>query len=134
VYLKDLRTTGALTDAEADAVGAERLVRFADSDLCARAARAEFVMKEAPFNMHLPEEGIIVQGVIDLLFREEGGLVVADYKSGHFEPDRPGEEARMRETYGGQIALYRRAAEQVFGEPVKEALLYMTRAGVCVTA
>ncbi|MDR0876152.1 MAG: UvrD-helicase domain-containing protein, partial [Clostridiales Family XIII bacterium] len=133
-YLNGLRTIGALTDAEADAVGAERLARFAGSDLCARAARAEFIMKEAPFNMRLPEEGIIVQGVIDLLFREEDGLVVADYKSGHFELGRPGEEERIRETYGGQLALYRRAAEQVFGESVKEALLYMTKSGICIRA
>jgi ATP-dependent helicase/nuclease subunit A len=134
MYLNGLCTSGALTDAEANAVGAAALAKFAYGDLCARAARAEFIMKEAPFNMRLPEEGIIVQGVIDLVFREEDGLVVADYKSGYFEPDRPGEEERMRETYGGQLALYRRAAEQIFVEPVKEALLYMTKSGVCVRA
>ncbi|GHU66812.1 ATP-dependent helicase/nuclease subunit A [Clostridia bacterium] len=132
-YLSGLRASGVLTDAEVQVTRADFLSRFASSDLCARAARAEFMIKEAPFNMRLPEEGIIVQGVIDLLFREEGGLVVADYKSGHFVPDRPGEEERIRETYGGQIAFYRRAAEQVFGEPVKETFLYMTRVGICIS-
>ena len=82
--------------------------------------------------MRLPEGGIVVQGVMDLLFREEGGIVVADYKSSHFVAEKPGEEERIRQKYGEQISLYKQAANEIFDEPVKEALLYMTKAGVCV--
>jgi len=78
---------------------AEALYRFANSDLLARAAAAGFLIKEAPFNMKMPfgetirgrdsgdaaSEDIVVQGVIDLLFSENEGLVIVDYKTGWFD-------------------------------------------------
>ncbi|MDR3364959.1 MAG: helicase-exonuclease AddAB subunit AddA [Clostridiales Family XIII bacterium] len=146
-YLSGLARSGALSEMEAASVGAEALLRFAGSAFCARAAASGFLMKEAPFNMRLPygeaaagpisadaaREEIVVQGVIDCLFEEPGGLVIADYKSGHFDVSAPAAEAeRVRKVYGGQLGLYRRAAALIFGKPVKESFVYMTRAGVCV--
>jgi ATP-dependent helicase/nuclease subunit A len=134
-WLAGLREREILTAAEFESIGAGTLRLFAGSELCRRAAAAEQCIKEAPFNMKMPHEGaeIVVQGVIDCLFKEPDGWVVVDYKSGRFSPCQPGEDARIRETYGGQIALYRRATQLIFGEAVKEALIYMTGAGVCVT-
>jgi ATP-dependent helicase/nuclease subunit A len=133
-WLLGLREREILTAAEAESIGARPLRLFAGSELCRRAAAAELCIKEAPFNMKTEHEGaeIVVQGVIDCLFREADGWVVADYKSGRFAPGRMGEETRVREAYGGQIRLYRQAAERIFEEPVKETLVYMTGAGSCV--
>ena len=85
----------------------------------------------------LPESGydeeIVVQGVIDCLFEEGEELVVVDYKSGWFDVrDYEAEAERVRAAYGSQLRLYGRAAGLIFDKPVKECLVYMTRAGVTV--
>jgi len=159
-FLSGLAEAGALSGAETESIDVKALLRFADSDLAARAAAADFMLKEAPFNMKLPygeaigalpdrgleekeaiddrntvvyDEEIVVQGVIDFLFEEDGGLVLVDYKSGWFDTSSYEPEAdRIRSAYGYQLRLYRRAAELAFGKPVKESLIYMTRAGVTV--
>ncbi|MDR3304858.1 MAG: PD-(D/E)XK nuclease family protein, partial [Clostridiales Family XIII bacterium] len=142
-FLAGLEKDAVLTKAEADSIGRETLMIFAGSALCRRAAAAVFVRKEAPFNMKVPyaeafpdaplpaAEDIMIQGVIDCLFEEEDGIVIADYKSGRYRPGG-GEDARVRAAYGGQAALYRKAAGLIFDKPIKETLIYMTRAGVCV--
>jgi ATP-dependent helicase/nuclease subunit A len=167
-FLTGLKESGALSEDEAKATGTDALVRFADSEFLARVAAAEFLIKEAPFNMKLPlqskagiwchslaregwaasqhvgesvsdtelqllDEEIVVQGVIDCLFEEEDGLVIADYKSGWFDVSAYESEAdRIRAAYGTQVRLYSRAAELIFGKPVKKGMVYMTRAGVTI--
>jgi ATP-dependent helicase/nuclease subunit A len=74
-----------------------------------------------------------VQGVIDCLFSENGGLVIVDYKTGWFDAsDYENEAERIRSAYGEQLRLYRRAAELIFEKPVIESVVYMTRVGVTV--
>ncbi|MCL2111656.1 MAG: helicase-exonuclease AddAB subunit AddA [Clostridiales bacterium] len=157
-FLAALVRSSSLNDVEAEAVGTDTLMLFAGSELIARAVAADFLMKEAPFNMKLPygeavggqgvrpaasetqelspavlDEEIVVQGVMDCLFEEDDGLVVADYKTGWFDVSAYDSEAeRIRSAYGAQLRLYRRAAELIFGKPVKESLIYMTRSGVTV--
>ena len=139
--LENLKNGGVLSEAEYASVSPETLRLFAGSPLCARASSSPLCLKEAPFNslMVFPgEEGkenageIMVQGVIDCLFRDEAGLVIVDYKSGPFASDKTGEDARIRAAYGAQLALYRRAAERIFGERAAEAWIYMTRTGTCI--
>jgi len=79
------------------------------------------------------KEEIVVQGVIDCLFAEGEGLVIADYKTGWFDvSDYDSEAERIRTVYGEQLRLYRRAAETIFKKPVIDCLIYMARAGVTV--
>jgi len=126
---------------------ADILQKFAGSDLLARAAASAFLIKEAPFNMKVPyretvrgkddenapDEEIVVQGVIDCLFTEGDGLVIADYKTGGFDVASYDREAeRMRSVYGEQLRLYRRAAELIFEKPVTDCMIYMADAGVTV--
>jgi len=131
--------------AKPDAAVVNTLMRFANTDLAARASASGFLIKEAAFNMKLPyreatgfggdEEEIVVQGVIDCLFEEDGGLVIVDYKTSWFNASAYEREAdRIRLAYGRQLLLYRRAAELIFDKPVRESLIYMTRAGVTVEA
>ncbi|MFO7893768.1 MAG: UvrD-helicase domain-containing protein [Longimicrobiales bacterium] len=69
----------------------------------------------------------IMEGVIDLAFREEGGWVVVDYKTD--VGTDPGFPARRR-AYRRQVELYAGAWESMTGEPVKErVLLYTARPG-----
>ena len=135
-FKESLVANGVLSGAEAEAADADILQRFANSDLLARAAASDFLMKEAPFNMKVPywdAEEIVVQGVIDCLFTEGEGLVIADYKTGWFDvSDYDSEAERIRTVYGEQLKLYRRAVELIFEKPVIECIVYMARVGVTV--
>jgi ATP-dependent helicase/nuclease subunit A len=114
---------------------AEHLYAFFASELGQRMAQAKQVARELPFIYALPaqelqkqaaaEDCIILQGVIDLLFLEEDGWVIVDYKSGGKRATA--EELRLR--YGQQIAYYRRAVAGMMAQPVKECWLYMLEDG-----
>lgn len=68
----------------------------------------------------------ILEGVIDLAFRERGGWVVADYKTDvGTDPDFPAREAAYRK----QVDLYADAWARLTGEPVKERVLFFTAQG-----
>ena len=65
----------------------------------------------------------VLEGVIDLAFRERGGWVVADYKTDvGTDPDFTAREAAYRR----QVDLYAEAWAQLTGEPVKERILFFT--------
>ena len=67
------------------------------------------------------EELVLVQGVIDLFFEEEDGLVLLDYKTDRV---KKGEEDVLIRRYAAQLFWYRKALEQMTGKNVKEMILY----------
>jgi ATP-dependent helicase/nuclease subunit A len=68
----------------------------------------------------------VLEGVIDLAFREPDGWVVADYKTDvGTDPDFPTREAAYRR----QVELYAEAWARLSGEPVKERVLFFTTQG-----
>jgi ATP-dependent helicase/nuclease subunit A len=58
----------------------------------------------------------VLEGYLDLLYRDADGLVVVDYKTDHL-PDEPSLEARLGH-YRRQAAAYALAVERVIQEPV----------------
>ncbi|HSJ32303.1 MAG TPA: UvrD-helicase domain-containing protein [Longimicrobiales bacterium] len=71
----------------------------------------------------------IVDGRIDLIFREADGWVVVDYKS---DAAGAGIPADLMRRYRGQLALYASAWERLTGERVKEKALFFTATGIQV--
>ncbi|MHB1193575.1 MAG: UvrD-helicase domain-containing protein [Longimicrobiales bacterium] len=68
----------------------------------------------------------VLEGVMDLAFREKGGWVIADYKTDvGTDPDFP---ARV-EAYRRQVDLYAEAWARLTGEPVKERVLFFVAQG-----
>jgi ATP-dependent helicase/nuclease subunit A len=68
----------------------------------------------------------VLEGVIDLAFREADGWVVADYKTDvGTDPDFANREAAYRR----QVELYAEAWARLSGEPVKERVLFFTTQG-----
>lgn len=65
------------------------------------------------------EEMILVQGIIDVCFEENGELVVLDYKT-----DRVRKAEELREKYHAQLDYYAEALEQLLKKPVKEKIIY----------
>ena len=70
-----------------------------------------------------PDARLMVQGIIDLFFEEEGELVLADYKT---DRNLDGNALGM---YGLQLKLYQLALERILHRNVREKLLYATRTG-----
>ena len=121
-----------LTPEEAEAVDPEKIRQFFASGIGERIRRAEKVWREFRFSLLsdirelLPgeeaEEKVLLQGVIDCFFLEEGELVVVDYKTDRVETD---EEIQSRaEHYRRQLETYADALRRIFGLPVKEKLLF----------
>ncbi len=115
-----------------DLVNPKKICHFAKSSLADRMLAAEKlgrIWREQPFVFGLPadevdasfprEEMVIIQGIIDVYFEEEDGLVVVDYKT-----DRIGRPQDLADRYRVQIDYYTRALEQMTGKPVKERILY----------
>ncbi len=123
---------GILSTQEGRAVRLDTIQRFLESDLAARLMRAEYVQREYKFAVRVPatelysalpqayaQEYIVVQGVVDCMFVENGRLVVLDYKT-----DRVTKEEALLDSYRKQVLLYCRALENCLEIPVKESYLY----------
>ena len=65
----------------------------------------------------------VIEGVVDLAFRESGGWVIADYKT-DLGTD-PNFSSRL-EAYRQQVDLYADAWARLTGDPVKERILFFT--------
>ncbi len=65
------------------------------------------------------EELILIQGIIDVFFEENGELVLLDYKS-----DIVSDEEQLIHRYKVQLQYYRRALEQMLNKKVKEMIIY----------
>lgn len=124
-----------LTPEQALAVDAAALTRFLQSPLCARIrAAGERARREYRFSLlesaarFVPEasagDEILLQGVVDCFFEEDGALVVVDFKTDRIAPDALVERA---EHYRPQLEAYSLALAQVIGKPVKEKILYFLR-------
>lgn len=70
---------------------------------------------------------IFVQGIIDVLFDEDDGMVLVDYKT-----DRGANAAKMAEKYQLQLSIYAEAIEKILGKRVKEKYLYVFELGKLV--
>ena len=84
---------------------------------------------EVPFAVNVgagPGRGEVIEGVIDLVFREGDRWVVADYKTDG--GDDPGFKDRIGQ-YRNQVDLYAECWEQLTGEEVAERVLLFTSQG-----
>ena len=131
-YVKELENKVILTSDMVQAIDLGRIGRFLKSDIGKRAAQADEIHKESPFNIIKEINGIetIIQGVIDCWFREGENYVLIDYKLGFaFGED---DIEKMKETYKTQVELYSEALEISKNIKVKEKYLYLFGSGVAV--
>lgn len=132
--LQEMVERELLTAAEIDAVQTEKIVRFFASPLGRRVLDAPVVYRETPFNLVCQagqvlddiaaagnDEELLVQGVIDLYFREGEELVLVDYKTDYVSASNRSDLVRQ---YRIQINLYKEALESILGKRVKESYLY----------
>lgn len=76
----------------------------------------------------------LIQGIIDVFWEEEDGIVVLDYKT-----DRVDTGKQLADRYAAQLALYGEALERIYNQDevrnirVKERLLYSFRLGEVIS-
>ena len=119
-----------------ESVDLNRIAAFFGSDPGRRAIAAAArgtLMCEKPFTLRTKRGGreMLVQGVIDCCFEEDGKMILIDYKSNFIRPgaQHDAELARIRDEYKVQIELYSEAVEKGTGMEVGEAYLYLFASG-----
>ncbi len=143
-----------ITPAELKAVEAGNLAHFFAGPLGRRLLKAREIRRELAFSLALPagdlypdgeqvetaagslqaktsEDGgkVLIQGVLDCLFRDEKGLVLVDYKT-----DRTAglTEEDLKNRYREQLEIYSRAVADIWQEEVVEKHLYFFDGGLSI--
>lgn len=133
--IEAMRAQRKLTDEQANAVDVHAIVRFLRSDLAVRIRKSEQVEREYRFSLLRPvrdfssldaDDSVLLQGVVDCFFEEDGELVVVDFKTDHVSRAQLDERA---EHYRPQLEAYSMALTRVMGKKVKEKVLYFFSAG-----
>jgi ATP-dependent exoDNAse (exonuclease V) beta subunit len=132
----DLTSQHDLEDAVAAQCVAEGVVQFApqvamlvrsalDSEIVERAAVREH-WRESYVGM-VEEDGTVLEGFVDLIYREDdGSLVIVDYKT----DEAPDDALQARaEFYAPQVNAYRTIVKAATGEPTAAPILVFARQG-----
>jgi ATP-dependent helicase/nuclease subunit A len=106
---------------------ADAVMRTLAHPVMERARHAKATWRELP--VWLPDEGRLVEGVVDLVFEEDQALVVVDYKS---DPILEEDALAQAAHHAPQLRLYDRALTLATGMPVKERLVLFTEIGRAV--
>lgn len=136
-YLDELKEKGKIQEEERNAVKNKDILHFLQSDLGKRMKAAwqrGSLKREQQFVMGVPaalmqedydgEEIVLVQGIIDAYFEENGEICLVDYKT-----DYVNEPEELRKRYKGQLLYYAYALERICGKRVKDKLIYSVKFG-----
>lgn len=123
--------TGRLSQRKADSIDREAVKNFFKSEIYSRIVMSKSVIRERAFLVRLSDidtsvdvheykgtDGML-QGIADLLFEEDDGFVLVDYKT-----DRVKEENELIDNYTDQLLLYKAAFDLILDKPVKSAYIY----------
>lgn len=123
-----------ITEKEADVVNPFKIYKFFKSELGTRMKNADFVGREKAFyteinmkNLFAKEgidydESIMLRGIIDAYFEENGEIVLLDYKT-DFVNEENREEVVDR--YRKQLEIYAKVIEEITDKKVKEQYIYL---------
>lgn len=123
---------GFLTKHQAEVIDFEKIRAFFRTDLYKRICLAKRVEREKKFTVaaahlnisdavfdRLRDSDGMIKGIIDLMYEDEDGIVIVDYKS-----DRGMTEEQLREHYRRQLEIYKAALELTTEKEVKGLSLY----------
>ena len=131
---------GFLLPEEADVVEPAKIQQFFTDPIAARMQKSPRLLREHKFAILVPagrfdsalspeeaSEEVLIQGIIDCAFEENGNLVLLDYKT-----DRVRDGRQLADRYREQLRTYRYALEETTGLSVSEVLLYSFELGTTV--
>ncbi|MCC8044728.1 MAG: UvrD-helicase domain-containing protein [Clostridiales bacterium] len=129
--LEELISCGKMSREEAASVNLGEISAFLRSSIGRRMERASAagqLFREQPFVLGVPageilknesSEIVLVQGIIDAYFLEDGEIVLVDYKT-----DRVSSKWKLIERYRTQIDYYAEALERLTGRKVRDRVIY----------
>lgn len=137
--IKRIADNGYISKQESDSLDRNELSQFFESEFARRLFSSDKIYREIKVTTFVPvsefenvddnggEEKILVRGISDCVFEENGELVLLDYKT-----DRVKTEEELLSRYEKQIGFYRKVIEKTLEKPVKDAVLYSFSLGkVC---
>lgn len=135
--IRRVRDSGALSDREADSIDREKISAFFSSNLYSRMIKSEKLWTELPFTSLVPAsetehsddpalsgETVVIQGVADAAFIENGSIVIVDYKT-----DINCTEEELRDRHTPQLVMYRRCLSELLEMPVSQTMIYSFELG-----
>lgn len=120
-----------LTRAQFESVEAKKISDFVNSAIGQEMLSSQKVCREFKFSVLLPadellsnpnlvDEKILMQGVIDMYYETDDGIVIVDFKT-----DRRRPSGDTLKSYSAQLEIYKRALSEIGKKKVKSALLYL---------
>lgn len=130
--IDDLITRNILPEDAKPEIDISTISRFLSSDICKRITASNEVKKELPFvikvkasdvyrDISSPRE-ILVQGIIDLCFKENDSWVIVDYKTNRIADINTPETLLIH--YENQLLIYKKALQELTDANVKEVGVY----------
>lgn len=136
--LEYLRDRGIITNGEKEILSEEKIFDFVKSDLFKRIKCAEGIYTEAPFVMSIKasrlkeyensDADLVVHGIIDLYFEEDGKLIIVDYKTDKVFKNM----YELVNKYKIQLELYKEALQKNTGRKVDECIIYSIDKGEAI--
>ena len=132
--IERLYEKGIISENEAKAINKKAVENFFKSDFAKRILKSDMVMREKKFTVRVPiceiypsltefsDETVVIQGIADCAFLENGKLIVVDYKTDNLDS-----EERFIEKYKKQVEIYKKALWVCTGYEVSETYLYSFR-------
>ena len=137
LQLERMIACGKITSSERLNVSEEELAIFLNSPLGRRMAVScadGKLHRETPFVLRVSadvidpdypgDETVLVQGIIDAWFEEDGEIVLLDYKTDRVDPETDPEGSVLVSHYLVQLSLYREALERLTEKRVRETWIY----------
>ncbi len=124
---------GFLTPKQADCLNIDALNKLFESEFADRMFKSDNIYREIKISSFVSakeientnsDEKILIQGISDCVFEEDGKLVLVDYKT-----DRVKSESQLLSMYKNQISFYVKAVSKTLQKDVKEAILYSFHLG-----
>jgi ATP-dependent helicase/nuclease subunit A len=130
--IERIMEAGYISRTEAASIDRNNVSAFFESSLYHRISSADKLWREKKFMVAVSQLEIedelmqklrhsdgMIKGIIDLMFEENGEIIIVDYKS-----DRGVSEKTFAERYSIQLKLYSAAIELTMKKKVHEAYLY----------
>ena len=131
-FLDGLVAKKKLSAEEKGYIRTDDIINFLGTDICRRMREADIrheLYREQPFIISVPASGIdkswpdedrvMVQGIIDAFFMEEGRVIVVDYKT-----DSVNDARLLKDRYQAQLDYYERALIQLTDAKGSEKIIY----------
>ena len=121
-----------MSERDLDLVDDRKIVAFLYSDLAKKMMMAnekQLLFKEQPFVMEIPakrvdekfpdDETMLIQGIIDAFYEEDGKIYLVDYKT-----DRVEKREELINRYRVQMDYYKEALERITQKTVEGVKIY----------